>query len=324
MRTNCPICNHEAIDQFEMNYIVPDGWTLPDKYIWKLCKCGFIWADTNGTEEDLDNYYREHYSQPIDIHDTMRLRNLASYIFETIAPHTKIVDFGGGNGELEGYLKEYGFENVTTVNLDNEMPECDLVILSQVIEHLYDFQVALDYIEDSLYENGIVIIETPDAERYSKRTWPKMFDYMPTHINHFSIKNLQSLMTLRGYTTINIYLYEFKPTNAPMTRMTFLMGENKQMFDRVSTRIINIAQVRIDEPVIVYGLGDMAMHTLAKSNLDVKSYVDDSPSYKGATINGIPVLDHIEGDYPIVIIGQRQRQAILDKLKGVKNKVIEI
>ena len=108
MRTNCPICNNEAVDHFEMNYAVPDGWTLPKKYTWKLCSCGFIWADTNGTVEDFNAYYREHFSPTIDIHDISRCRNLAAYIFETIAPQTRIVDFGGGNGELEGYIREYG------------------------------------------------------------------------------------------------------------------------------------------------------------------------------------------------------------------------
>jgi hypothetical protein len=76
--------------------------------------------------------------------------------------------------------------------------------------------------------------------------------------------------------------------------------------------------------VIVYGLGDMTVYQLSQSDLNVKYYVDDSPIYKGATINGVPVLDHIEGDYPIVVIGQRNRQAILDRLKDVKNRVIEI
>ena len=323
MRTNCPICNHEAIDQFEMNYIVPDGWALPDKYILKLCKCGFIWADTNGTVEDFNTYYRKHYSQPADIHDVVRWRNLAAYIFESIEPQTRIVDFGGGNGELEGYLNEYGVEHVTTVNLDDEMPECDLVIMSQVIEHLYDFQADFDIIERGLDKNGIVIIETPEVQAYSFRAQP-MLDYYQAHVNHFTPQTLQSFMGLRGYVITNASRYEYKATNAPMMRISFVRGGMNQIFNRVRDNINDIKPIEIDEPVIVYGLGDLTTYTVAKSNLDVKSYVDDSPTYKGATINGVPVLDHIEGDYPIVIIGHRQRQAILDKLKGIKNMVIEI
>jgi len=43
-------------------------------------------------------------------------------------------------------------------------------------------------------------------------------------------------------------------------------------------------------------------------------------------INGIPVKDKVETDYPILIMAQGQKQGIKDNIKklGLKNEVIDI
>ena len=95
MRTNCPVCGKQPIDSMSMSYAVPDGWHLPRDYEWKLCTCGFIWADTSATAEDFDNFYRANYAPHIDEHDIARMRNLASHIFANFIQDTRIIDYGG-------------------------------------------------------------------------------------------------------------------------------------------------------------------------------------------------------------------------------------
>ena len=202
------------------------------------------------------------------------------------------------------------------------MTGCDVVILSQVIEHLYDLDRDMKRISDHLSDGGMVIIETPDAFAYSMRTEPPLLDYYPTHVNHFSIQTLQVFMALRGYHIINSDRYEYRATNAPMLRAIFVKGEQRNIFSRVKTQIESIDKLDINEPVIVYGLGDLCLYQIINSGLNVKSYIDNSPIYNGATINGIPVTDKIEGDYPIVIFGRRHTEEILERVKGLNNRVI--
>lgn len=323
MRISCPVCYHEAIDQFETNYAIPDGWTLPSYYIWKLCKCGFIWAHTDKTAEDFDQYYRDHFDPAIDIHDIDRLHNLASFIFKNLANPVHIVDFGGGDEMLSDILDKYGFDNVTTVNVDDKMPDCDVVVMSQIIEHLYDLRGVMDNINSHLSPDGIVIIETPDAVAYSSRSTPPLLDYYPTHVNHFSRDTLIAFMVLQGFMLISSSFYEYKATNARMMRMMFVKEAQKRIFNNVKKQIGSVEEIIIGEPVIVYGLGDLALYQIANSNLDIAYFVDENPIYKYATINGIPVKSKLGKDnYPVLVIGNRSRQAILDKLKD--RRVIEV
>ena len=322
MRYNCPICNHKAVDQFEMNYIVPDGWTLPKKYTWKLCSCGFIWADNDGSQEDYNEFYRKHYLPHIDKHDIHRLQQLASFIFTTVKPDAKVIDFGGGECYLTAMLEEYGFKGVGVCNVDDKMTKCDVIIASQVIEHIYNLDETMTLFRDNLNDNGIVIIELPEAMAYSFRREPPLLDYYPTHLNHFSPAQLDALFTKYGFANVLISGSEYKPTNAPMMRAVFLKDGYQQTFNRVREHIKKQEPLIMNEPVIVYGLGDLSLYQIARSGLDIKYYIDDAPIYKGVTINGIPVKDKIEDEYPIVVFGQRHKQKILEKLKGLNNKVV--
>jgi FlaA1/EpsC-like NDP-sugar epimerase len=81
-----------------------------------------------------------------------------------------------------------------------------------------------------------------------------------------------------------------------------------------------------DIPIIIWGCGDIAMHLLTQVKLNIIHFVDIDPAFKNSTIMGIPVLDHVEGDYPIVIMAMGQRDGILHHIKnlGLTNEVVVI
>jgi hypothetical protein len=88
-----------------------------------------------------------------------------------------------------------------------------------------------------------------------------------------------------------------------------------------------VEQLRnITSPVIVWGCGDMCMHVLLQAKLNVAYFVDIAPSYRGTTISGVPVLDHVVSDEPIVVIAQYQNSSILKSISdaGLKNEVIAV
>lgn len=323
MRTNCPVCGNESIDKFQMKYAVPDGWELPELYTWRLCKCGFIWADNEATQETYNAYYRNHYIQNMDMHDYRRLDNLSYAIFSMFSKELKVIDYGGGNEYLVHKLRKYGFNQVSVCNVDDKLESCDLIIASQVVEHIYDLDGMMKNFIDNLKDGGFIIVETPDALNYSKREFPPLLDYYPTHINHFSATQLNYLFARYGFS--NNFLMggiEYKPTNAPMFRTVYVKNGNQIAFNKIKEKISNVKSLDIKEPVIVYGLGDLTLYQIANSNLNIVSFVDESSAYKGATINNIPVLDHVEGDYPVIVFGKRSQESILSKLEGRKNKVI--
>lgn len=322
MRPNCPVCGLAPIDSFSTRYAIPDGWRLPSDYRWQLCKCGFIWADTDARAEDFDQFYREYYNPHVDAHDLHRMQNLASFIFEHVKPNARVVDFGGGEGYLANYLRELGFENVSVVNLDDKMPKCDVVILSQVIEHLYDLERDLNKIDANLENGGLIFIETPEAVLYQFKRTPALMDYYPTHVNHFNNQTLPALASKYGWLALGYLTYQYQPTNAPMMRCQFQKSGMEYLFNNVAYRIKNIEPVECAEPVIIYGLGDFALYQIANSELNIVYFVDEAEVYRGATLNGIPVKQALEDDgYPVMVISNRHRAEILGKLKG--RRVIE-
>lgn len=325
MRKTCPLCGRKPIDTLVMDYAIPDGWTLPSHFNWHLCDCGFIWADTPGTSADFDQFYRDHYDPLIDVHDIHRMKHMALFVYGFVDRNARIVDFGGGDGYITQILKVLGCKNVVTVNLDDEMPECDVVVSSQVIEHLYDLDGNMKRITDKLVDGGLVINEMPEAYEYSKRTEPPLLDYYPTHCNHFTMRTLSALFSKYGYELIHEERnLEYAATNAPMFRTVFQKNGHKHLFDRVKAEIAKLEPVVVDEPVIVFGLGDIALYKIANSDIDVKYYVDESPIYKGASINGVPVRDKVDGSAcPVLVMGRRQREAVTRRIKETSdNRII--
>jgi hypothetical protein len=83
---------------------------------------------------------------------------------------------------------------------------------------------------------------------------------------------------------------------------------------------------KISGPVIVWGIGDICLLLLKQVPLNVIHYVDNDTAFEGQTIGGIPVLNHVEGDFPIVVIAQMQREQVIERIgkEGLKNRVITI
>jgi len=158
------------------------------------------------------------------------------------------------------------------------MPLCDLVIMSQVIEHLYDLNGVMELIDSKLTSGGVVMIETPEAVRFALRDSPPMLDYYPTHVNHFSVQTLHSFMARYGYMTVGHDSgIEYRAVNTPMFRASYQKNAQHMVFNGIRKKLSDIKPIGIDEQVIVYGLGDLAMHQIAQSGLNIAYFVDENP-----------------------------------------------
>lgn len=336
MRKTCPICNTEPSDSFQLDFVVPTGWELPNTNYVKLCPaCGFIWYDNDRTQRDYDAFYINRYGFGTDMPgDKARLWLLANQVLANYDRGSKILDVGGNSGYFENALKDIGFSNVRTANVGEGYGEdVDIIIMSHVIEHVYGLGEMMNNVCACLNSDGIVIAEVPSATEYTLMSWPYMLDYHQKHVNHFTGFNLDLLFSKYGFSNRSRRIKEYLPLGAPCYQGIYLNNGFETIFDYTKMRVINYTDEiarkicqNIKEPVIIYGLGDVAWHMIASTDIPIAGLVDNDPAYVGCEINGIPVTTKIEGDYPILIMARGQKQSILDQIRseGHKNRIIDI
>jgi hypothetical protein len=246
----------------------------------------------------------------------------------------RIVDFGGGDGYIERRLREMGYNDVHTVNVGDKIPHgVGLLVMAEVLEHIYEVRGTVTYLMGHLKKNGKILIELPDARRMVRTIdSAPLLDYQQKHVNHFTPEIVNLLFSSFGYFPLKTetrhvqghtaYIYR-----AIYERLDVNHYETSHMMTQARLAGMREKLERLgDARVVVWGCGDIAMHMLSLVRLNVAHYVDIDPAYRGATIGGVPVFDHVESDDPIVVIAQGQRDGILAMIaaQGLKNEVIVI
>lgn len=133
--------------------------------------------------------------------------------FQRILPNksASILDMGCANGGLLKSLKQMGYQNLMGIDPSKSCNDhvkktgihClegdifsqsfkqlsmtfDCIILTHVLEHIYDLSAAIANLSSKLNENGILYIEVPDASRYSDLYFVPYYYIDCEHINHFN------------------------------------------------------------------------------------------------------------------------------------------
>lgn len=138
----------------------------------------------------------------------------------------KIVDVGCGNGGFVWWLQQVGYQNAEGIDISAEQIEAgqklgiknihqadiknslitkyDAIFMRDVIEHFSKEEI-LDILETvfkSLKDNGIVIIQTPNAESpFSGRF--RYYDF--THEISFTESSIRQILLVFGFKNIEIY-----------------------------------------------------------------------------------------------------------------------
>ena len=90
------------------------------------------------------------------------------------------------------------FENPRT---DIDLPKADLIISSDVIEHLQDPDKLLEYSRGKLAEDGVILLSTPDRARMTSKD-QKTPDNIH-HIREWTAKELESYVRSRGFEVVD-------------------------------------------------------------------------------------------------------------------------
>jgi SAM-dependent methyltransferase len=236
----CPIClstNYKTIfDEVIADF---DGTAFDTLVLIVCCKdCGFAYNIPDVSSSCLEEHYQQEALYQTETGfgvggttpaDLARYARYYSLLEHYVTPNDKaVVDIGCSKGGLLAFLRTKGLSNLRGIELDsicadyarkthglqilcgsaNSVPlpdkSTDILIYSHVLEHVDDPAHVLAEALRILKDDGVILIEVPNALRYADA---KMFDYfhwfgMREHINHFDAVHLSMLLENSGFETL--------------------------------------------------------------------------------------------------------------------------
>jgi SAM-dependent methyltransferase len=265
-----------------------------------------------------------------------------------IDPSPACVQAAKALGIAEGFIG-------TLSDLPPDAGEFDGVILSHVLEHVQDLQQAVAGIRRLTRPEGVVYVEVPDATHYAECLLAPFQDFNTEHINHFSGRALTNLFVARGWNRLGggkktLFAAPAMPypavfgfftksaattTSGPLkvdtelrVRLADYIIASQAMMQAIDKKIQAVLEK--NEPVIVWGTGQLAMKLLGETCLAqarIAAFVDGNPINHGKLLKGIPVLSpaQVNGSKsPIIVASIIQGQAIAKAIQqlNLPNPVI--
>lgn len=352
----CPICgNKHGNILHTQHFSIPDNSILPNEYDVVDClNCGFCFADTTASQKDYDKYYNQmsKYEDKetasgggLNAIDKARL-NTAAYIIEENYPDkaAAVLDIGCANGGLLECLSERGYKHLTGIditkvcvenvkkagfnahfggifNLENlGSNKFDIIILSHVLEHIYDLQKTSENLKKLLKPKGIIYIEVPDASRYLNYYVVPFYYFDCEHVNHFDINSLKNLFEDENFKCFSFNEREIRVSETipyPVVSAVFKREKNKDFNSQKSklyqvtnsiVRYIEISKekanyseienlIQSNLPVLIWGAGMYTLRLLENSplkNCNIICFMDKDYKKQGNSLNNISIKNPLE------------------------------
>lgn len=385
----CPICG--GVDGeilYTQKFSLSNENPLPKEYDVVCCNnCGFVFADSSVTQKEYDIYYEQlsKYEDEatasgtgITDYDARRLHQTVQEI-EKILPNKsiKILDVGAANGGLLLVLRTAGYNNLigldpslacvqkmksqgleslmggifSTSSLNNEKFDC--IVLTHVLEHIYNIRGAIENLLLLLNEGGILYIEVPNAALYSKYFIVPFYYFDCEHINHFDEASIKNLLSIFGGTIVESQSKEIPASkNQPYPALgVFYKKDNQKasliipnftvkesVLEHIQQSINTQQNAQLKElennhtPIIVWGAGQYTQRLLATTNLNscnIVSFIDNDSKKQGMKlrdieIKGKEILKNFNG--PVIVASALHGQEITEEIRdmNVENSIIII
>jgi SAM-dependent methyltransferase len=343
----CSICGSSKGDVLHtQRFLMPQDYILPEEYDLVSCiKCGFTYADADSNQQVYDRYYQQqsiYEDRQVgrgggsSDYDLKRLSKIAEEVVLSCPDKAaKIIEIGCANGGILKILRDKGYSNLTGVDLSAKCVEnissCgitgihgtisevsrlfkfdeqkfDYVILSHVMEHIYDLKSALSQCYDLMSENAKLYLEVPDAARYSDFYVDPYHYFNIEHINHFDEDSLVNLGIIFNFSKCYAG-HKTAPVSSthlwPAVFVVFEKGKTTDKTINMSTKArLSVEKylelsassscaeeilelVKTQEEIYVFGTGNLAFRLLATTDLskcNIKGFIDND-SKKNTKIN---------------------------------------
>lgn len=202
---DCPSCDYPFRSVLVAEYNKPSllKYNLAGPVL-SLCQCEMcqmIYVDGGQVDQAwFDNYYLKFYKTDDKPFADARLESLARCVkgyFKNIQLAT-VLDIGGTDGELKKKLEALDLLCLASGVGDIDRFSFDVVVLSHVLEHIYDVQAMMARVQMALVPGGLLFIEVPiwltdDFAGYDNH-WQ--------HINKFTPGALENILKQNGFDVV--------------------------------------------------------------------------------------------------------------------------
>ncbi|PLY06380.1 MAG: hypothetical protein C0625_09585 [Arcobacter sp.] len=231
---NCPNCNSEKNKSiFSKKLKNFDKFKLLCDYKIVQCNdCNFIY-NNNIDNKLLNEFYSKESLYSSDSSygtggnnsgDIKRYSTYMEILYRHLNHNSIICDVGCGKGGFIKFLLEQKYNNSMGLELDKRLiklsgsdkiletklynyplqdKKIDCFAFTHVFEHILELQKVITEISRCLKDDGLLFIEVPDAQNYSKKP---VFDFywftIKEHINHFTLSSLNTFMNNNGFELI--------------------------------------------------------------------------------------------------------------------------
>lgn len=311
MVRSCFCGNNSLTEKIQLDTETFDGNNIDDCLCIKYCnKCDH---NFNISVKSCDADYIDYYTNLSKYHHTdqmitengiyMKQVNYIKPHLETYAVKS-ILNYGSGNTRYNDlFHTNVIIDNYDIGDVDVNRRKYDLLLISHVMEHVYDLNNFLDKIKVNMNSNGIVYIEVPNSERYNLMHYDvPLQEINIEHINFFSKHSLAKLMVLNNFTPILIEdgSFEIKQnTEYHVIRAMFRLNtvnsgfdkyliDGQHKLDKVKSFFLKLPQTKI----YLYGAGAFTCKIIGGLKNNVVGIIDDNPSYLGKCIAGFNVINY--------------------------------
>jgi len=309
----CPIC-------FSQKFIPLHEQSFSGHFTHNIVKCndcGFVFVNNTPPQAFYDKYYTEESKyegvRQHEAHETTTKRVLLQYLRLHVHKNAEILDVGCSTGSFLAFLKNKGYSHVVgidpapeckrvakekygilveTKNIDNYNPKkkFDVVILSQVLEHLVHVRTSIEKIKSYLNDDGYLFIGVPDAGRFHQQFDEPFGEFSTEHINFFTENSLD--ITMRGFDRALMK----SDGKALFSSWRNTKGEEDAIEEYIRKSTVKQGRVNrvihsLPRRVIVWGVGALTRRLLLTTSLKkrVKFFVDSSPNLVGKMIEGLNI-----------------------------------
>lgn len=179
----------------------------------------------------------------------------------------------------------------------------DCLILSHVLEHIYDLNGFINNVSENINDDGFLYIEIPNADFYEeiKNICP-LQEVNIEHINFFSKYAINKLLINNGFYCVCLEddYFILKESKYFVIRGIFKKNINNKSFEKYIDYGSNVLQsynfdsLKIYENIYIYGCGQLLFKIFdsIKYNCNIINIIDDNYCYFDKNINNVNIINY--------------------------------